>query len=52
MGARTSGEYLKGLVVLRTDFHGRRILAFPDLGCETSPADPSFDGGQGAAAAE
>jgi hypothetical protein len=33
----------KGLVVLRTDFHGRRILAFPDLGCETAPADPSHE---------
>ncbi|MBX3598000.1 MAG: ATP-binding protein [Rhizobiaceae bacterium] len=30
----------KGLVVMRTDFHGRRIVAFPDLSCETAPADP------------
>lgn len=41
----------KGLVVLRTDFHGKRILAFPDLGCETAPADPLADDGEGAAAA-
>jgi len=41
----------KGLVVLRTDFHGRRILAFPDLGCETAPADPLADEGEGAPAA-
>ena len=30
----------RGLLVARTDFHGRRVLAFPDLGCETSPGDP------------
>ncbi len=30
----------RGLLVLRTDFHGRRVLAFPDLGCETAPGDP------------
>jgi hypothetical protein len=29
-----------GLLVLRTDFHGKRILAFPNLGCETAPGDP------------
>jgi hypothetical protein len=29
------------LVVVRTDFHGRRIIAFPDLGLETAPGDPS-----------
>ncbi len=29
-----------GLLVLRTDFHGKRILAFPDLDCETAPGDP------------
>ncbi len=28
------------LLVLRTDFHGRRILAFPDLQCETAPGHP------------
>ena len=31
----------RGLLVVRTDFHGRRILAFPELGCETAPGDPS-----------
>jgi len=30
----------RGLLVARSDFHGRRILAFPDLGCETAPGDP------------
>jgi hypothetical protein len=30
----------RGLLVVRTDFHGRRVLAFPDLGCETAPGDP------------
>ncbi|WP_274627739.1 ATP-binding protein [Arvimicrobium flavum] len=30
----------RGLLVLRTDFHGKRVLAFPDLGCETAPGDP------------
>lgn len=30
----------RGLLVARTDFHGRRVLAFPDLGCETAPGDP------------
>jgi hypothetical protein len=29
----------RGLIVARTDFHGRRIVAFPDLGCETAPGD-------------
>jgi DNA helicase HerA-like ATPase len=33
------------LVVVRTDFHGRRIIAFPDLGLETAPGDPN--GGEG-----
>jgi hypothetical protein len=31
----------RGLLVTRTDFHGRRVLAFPDLGCETAPGDPN-----------
>jgi DNA helicase HerA-like ATPase len=31
----------RGLLVVRTDFHGKRILAFPDLGCETAPGDPN-----------
>ncbi|CAH1652022.1 helicase HerA domain-containing protein [Chelatococcus asaccharovorans] len=30
----------RGLIVARTDFHGRRVLAFPDLGCETAPGHP------------
>ena len=30
----------QNLVVVRTDFHGRRIVAFPDLGVETAPGDP------------
>jgi hypothetical protein len=29
----------RGLLVLRTDFHGLRIAAFPDLGVETRPGD-------------
>jgi len=31
----------RNLLVARTDFHGKRILAFPDLGCETAPGDPN-----------
>ncbi|RYE08174.1 MAG: ATP-binding protein [Hyphomicrobiales bacterium] len=31
----------RNLVVVRTDFHGRRIVAFPDLGIETAPGDPN-----------
>lgn len=31
----------RGLLVIRTDFHGKRILAFPDLDCETAPGDPN-----------
>ena len=44
----------RGLLVIRTDFHGRRILAFPDLGCETAPGDPDapYDGALTRAAAE
>jgi uncharacterized protein len=30
----------RGLLVARTDFHGNRVLAFPDLGCETAPGHP------------
>ncbi|GHD14725.1 helicase HerA domain-containing protein [Tianweitania populi] len=30
----------RGLLVVRTDFHGRRVLAFPDLNCETAPGHP------------
>jgi len=32
----------RGVLVARTDFHGRRVLAFPDLGCETAPGDPDL----------
>ena len=31
----------RGLIVLRTDFRGARIAAFPDLGAETAPGDPN-----------
>jgi len=31
----------RGLIVIRTDFHARRIVAFPDLGLETAPGDPN-----------
>ena len=31
----------RGLIVVRTDFHGMRIVAFPDLGRETAPGDPN-----------
>lgn len=31
----------RNLLVARIDFHGRRVLAFPDLGCETAPGDPT-----------
>ncbi|MBJ3786747.1 ATP-binding protein [Devosia sediminis] len=31
----------RGLIVLRTDFRGARIAAFPDLGAETAPGDPA-----------
>ena len=30
----------RGLLVARTDFHGKRVVAFPDLGCETAPGNP------------
>jgi DNA helicase HerA-like ATPase len=30
----------RGLLVVRTDLRGRRLVAFPDLGCETAPGDP------------
>jgi hypothetical protein len=30
----------RGLLVVRVDFHGRRVAAFPDLGCETAPGNP------------
>lgn len=31
----------RDLLVLRTDFHGMRIAAFPDLKVETAPGDPN-----------
>ena len=31
----------RGLLVVRTDFRNNRIVAFPDLGCETGPGDPA-----------
>jgi DNA helicase HerA-like ATPase len=30
----------RGLLVVRTDLRNRRLVAFPDLGCETAPGDP------------
>jgi len=32
----------RGLVVVRTDFRGNRVVAFPDLDCETAPGDPNL----------
>ena len=40
----------RDVAMVRTDFHGRRIVAFPDIGCETAPGDP--DGASLAEAAE
>ncbi|GHA37690.1 ATP-binding protein [Devosia pacifica] len=31
----------RGLLVVRMDLRGGRILALPDLGCETAPGDPA-----------
>lgn len=31
----------RGLLVVRNDFKGLRIVAFPDLDCETAPGDPN-----------
>jgi hypothetical protein len=31
----------RDLIVVRTDFHGRRVVAFPGLGIETAPGDPA-----------
>ena len=31
----------RGLIVVRNDFKGLRIVAFPDLGAETGPGDPN-----------
>ena len=32
----------QGLVVVHTDFSGKRIVAFPDLEAETQPGDPNL----------
>jgi hypothetical protein len=42
----------QGVAVVRTDFHGRRIVAFPDIGCETAPGDPDAGDAPLAQAAE
>ena len=44
----------QGLIVVRTDFTGNRIVAFPDLACETTAGDPNGpdEGGQEQYAAE
>ncbi|MEO3387645.1 ATP-binding protein [Mesorhizobium sp. CAU 1741] len=44
----------RGLLVVRTDFHGKRIVVFPDLDAESAPGDPNApdDAGQGRDAAE
>ncbi|KKB82634.1 ATP-binding protein [Devosia limi DSM 17137] len=31
----------RGLLVVRLDFRNNRVVAFPDLGCETTPGDPN-----------
>ena len=31
----------RGLLVVRTDFHGQRIVVFPDLNAESAPGDPN-----------
>jgi uncharacterized protein len=31
----------RGLIVVRNDFKGLRIVAFPDLDAETAPGDPN-----------
>ena len=31
----------QGLIVVRTDFTGNRVVAFPDLGRETAAGDPN-----------
>lgn len=41
----------QGLVVVHTDFSGKRIVAFPDLDAQTAPGDPNAPlSGQGVAA--
>jgi hypothetical protein len=31
----------RGLLVVRNDFKGMRVVAFPDMGCETAAGDPN-----------
>jgi hypothetical protein len=31
----------RGLLVVRTDFHGQRVVVFPELDVETAPGDPN-----------
>ncbi|MEO9337243.1 ATP-binding protein [Mesorhizobium sp. SB112] len=42
----------QGLAVVRMDFYGKRVIAFPDLGCETAPGDPELIEPEHNAAAE
>jgi hypothetical protein len=32
----------RGLLVVRTDFRGRRVVAIPEIGHETAPGDPNL----------
>ena len=40
--ARGALTYLeeRGVITVREDVHGNRVIAIPDLGCETAPAPP------------
>jgi len=43
----------QGSVVVHTDFSGRRVVAFPDIDCQTAPGDanaPDMHGEEQAAA--
>ncbi|PWE56563.1 ATP-binding protein [Metarhizobium album] len=42
----------QGVVVVHTDFSGKRIVAFPDIGAETSPGDANAPDGTEQLAAE
>ncbi|WP_439272013.1 helicase HerA domain-containing protein [Pseudochrobactrum sp. HB0163] len=44
----------RGLLVVRNDFKGMRIVAFPDMGCETAAGDPNApdEGAESTEAAE
>ena len=42
----------QGLVVVHTDFSGKRIVAFPDLEAQTAPGDPNAPLSQQGVAAE